>query len=233
MMKTTRFLTNISILFLIFAMLSFQVASPTNAETNTIAIGPWKFDENAFADEATDVSPGLTGFLAGGDGLTPDCANDPTTEACLDEALTGFSPETFLENIGNYTEEHHSNQFQLDFTDIKAENNIGPDIVFFDCHFENNSYEFAVRPEGGTFTDFMAYDASLFQETDLSCDAPYDNWGVAIDLSSFGIANGIIVDSLQFRSLPEAEGVPPEGDPTMAAVLYKLPISVFLPAIFR
>ena len=231
-MKTTRFLTNISIMFVIFAMLSFQVASPTKAETNTIPIGPWIFDENAFADEATDVSSGQTGFRAGGDGLTLACDNDPTTEACLDEALTGFSPETFLENIGNYTEDNHSNRFQLDFTDIKAENNIGPDIVFFDCHFGNNSYEFAVRPEGEIFTDFMTYDASVFQSTDLSCDAPFDNWGVAIDLSDFGISSGVIVDALQFRSLPGPNGYP-EGDPTMAGVLYSLPMAIFLPAVFR
>jgi len=235
-MRTIRFFTNVSIIFVLFAMLSLQVDSPTKAETNTITIGPWTFDNQGFADDATDLS-GLSGTeVYQFKGLDNDeelfCFDEANYPACLDLVLTGFSPEKYLGNIG-LSHSSEANWFQLDFTDIKAENNFGADIVFFDCHQGNNSYEFAVRPEGGIFTDFVSYDASLFQATDLTCDAPFKNWGVAIDLSSFGLATGTVVDALQFKALPEVEGTDPESDPTMAAVLYSLPISIFLPAISR
>jgi hypothetical protein len=231
-MRTLRIFTHLSIIFVLFAMLSLQTAPLTLAETNTITIGPWTFGNDAFADIATDESSGLKGFRAGGDGLSQACQDDPTTPACLDEALTGYSYNTFLVNIGNVGQNHYSNKFQLDFTDLKAENNSGADIVFFYCHFEDNSYEFSVHPEGGPFTSFVKYDASLSKATSLNCNAPTKIWGVEIDISTFGLAEGTVVDAIQFKALNGPNGYP-EGEPSMAAVLPNLKFNLFLPSIFR
>jgi len=236
-MKTTRNLTLIFILFVVFAVLSLNSTIPSKAETNTITIGPWIFDELAFADDATDISDlQKIFFRSPQDANLENFCSDPLNfEACLDLALTDYSPDTFLGNIGDTDHDIDSNWFQLDFNDIKAENNFGPDIVFFDCHYfdEDNSFEFALRPEGGVFTDFITYDASEFQETGVECDAPYTIWGVAINLSSFGLAGGTVVDALQFKALPEGKVNLPQGDPVMAAVLTTPPLNIFMPIVTR
>ena len=54
-----RTIKNISLAFftlIIFAILSVDVPLPTKAETNTITIGSWTFEDNAFADNATELS---------------------------------------------------------------------------------------------------------------------------------------------------------------------------------
>lgn len=220
---------------------SLRTNQNSYAETNTITIGPWTFEDTAFADNATDLSDvNLYQFK----GLPSDyelyCLDASNYEECLDLVLTDNFPagfpdnaQTFLGNIGFAGS--YSNLFQLDFTDLKAENNYGPDIVFFDCHYENeeNSFEIAVRPEGGDFTDPITFDASKFQETDVVCDDPATNWGVPIDLSAFGLASGTIVDAIKFSSLPDPDDGIPQGDPVMAAVLISAPVVVFMPIVRR
>lgn len=240
-----RSLTKLSILgviggAMIFAGLRANHAS--YAETASITIGPWTFENAAFADNATvldsikeirvdtidncigtDLSLGIQRF-----------------EECVDLALTGYTPETFFVNAGT-TGDTGSNWFQLDFTDLKAENHFGPDLVFFECHFDQefyyNSYEIAVRPEGGIFTDFVTFNASEFQETDDLCYDPFNNWGLAIDLAEFGIASGTVVDAIQFKVVDPDPGDPnvrAEGEPSMVAVLSDPGVpNIYLPIIAR
>lgn len=234
MMRISKNLPLIVITFILFAALSLDIPSPTQAEANTVKVGPWTFDEAAFADNATDVLGVNKSRFEGVYSI--NCLDLANYEECLDLAVTGFTPETYLGNVGNYNEENHSNLFQLDFTDLKAENISGPDIVFFDCHYdeENNPFEIAVRPEGGVFTDFILYSATDFEETDVYCVSGVAfNWGAEIDLSDFGLDSGTIVDALQFKSISSDGFAPPEGDPTMAAVLLEPPFKQFLPVIFR
>jgi hypothetical protein len=68
----------------------------------SMTIGPWTFAETAFADDATQLDMGDLSSLC---------------NTGLDDALTGFSPDTYLVNIG--TETFPGNLFQLDFTDFQ------------------------------------------------------------------------------------------------------------------
>ncbi|GEM_PF-2413077 len=193
------------------------------AEPDAISIGPWKFDNAAFADAATQLDTGSI-----------DLRGEPTDPADLNEALTGYSPRKMLVNIGNGS---NANLFQLDFTDLKAVNQTGPDIVFFEGVFApetsgDDPFEIAVRPEGGSFTGFVAYSASEFIDTGEPCISGCTVFGLEIDLDDFGLPAGTVVDAIQFRALNGVEGFP-EGDPVMAAVLtgYTAANLVFLPVI--
>lgn len=221
----------------IFAGLRANQAS--YAETDSITIGPWTFEDAAFADSATvldsvkqirmDTIDNCTG--------TELSLGTQRFQECINLALTGYSPETFLFNVGSLLDTV-SNWFQIDFTDIKAENHFGPDIVFFECHFSDvNSYEIAVRPVDGSFTEFIVFDASEFQETDSWCSDPFKNWGVAIDLSDFQLPAGTIVDAIQFKVVDPDPGDPnvqAEGEPSMVAVLSDPGTpNIYLPIVVR
>lgn len=164
-----------------------------------ITVGPWTFDDLAFADRALQIDDGPLYLYCG--------ATD------LHDALTGYSPDRQLANIGLAGQGNH---FQLDFLDLQAANLAGADLVFFDGRFSADPYEIAVRPVDGAFTPFMTHDAVDFidsGETDCA-----DIWGLEIELDDFGIPANQLVDAIQFRSLPNANGNL-EGDPIMAAVL--------------
>ncbi len=230
-----RTIKNISLAFftlIIFAILSVDVPLPTKAETNTITIGSWTFEDNAFADNATDLSTTNKIRVAGVESC--EFIQESNFEECLDLALTGYSPDTFLVNVGTALDTE-SNNFKLDFTDLKATNNFGADLVFFECHLGENSYEIAVHPEGGELTDFVTFDASDFHETDVACLDDM-TWGVPIDLSVFGIAPAAVVDAIHFKVVdpdPFDPDVSAEAEPSMAAVLNNPPIALFLPFIKR
>ncbi|GAB4578393.1 MAG: hypothetical protein Fur0022_11280 [Anaerolineales bacterium] len=212
----------------------------SQAETTSISIGPWTFEEADFADTATVLDTAKKIRIDAIDNCTGTEIELGTArfEECVNLALTGYTPEVFLVNTGSDADTE-SNWFQLDFTDeIKAENHFGPDLVFFECHYDDfNSYEFAVRPEGGEFTDFITYPASAFEETDNLCSDPFTNWGLELDLSDFGLPSGTIVDSIQFKVAdPDPfDEDPPQGEPSMVAVL-TTPITtptIYLPLIVR
>jgi hypothetical protein len=218
---------------MLFAMLAYYFTTPSKAETTTISIGPWTFEDQAFADNATDLS-GIHKIRVEGV-VSCGVINETNFQECLDLALTGHSPNIFLVNVGT-TADSESNHYQLDFTDLKAVNNFGADIVFFECRFGPNSYEFAVRPEGGDFTDFLTYPASAFQETDSLCSDPFTNWGLPIDLTAFGLPSGTVVNALQFKVVdpdPFDPSISAQGEPSMAAVLSNPPGGLYLPIIVR
>lgn len=217
------------------------------ADTNVISLGPWIFDEADFADQVLDLDPIKqirVDTIENCTGTESELGTQRFQE-CLNLTLAGYTPDTFFVNMGS-SGDTASNQFQVNFTDVKAENHFGPDIVLFECHFNAaNSFEIAVHVEGESdFTDFVTYDASYFQETDSVCYDPVTNWGLQIDLSDFEYPPGsplpssAVVDAIQIKSVDPDPGDPnisPEGEPSMVAVLshaISIP-AVHLPIIFK
>lgn len=164
-----------------------------------IGVGPWTFDDLAFADDATQIGAGSLQLYCG--------ATD------LDDALTGYSPDRQIVNIGDAG---HANHFQLDFLDLQAVNAAGPDLVFFETRYSSDPYEIALRPAGGEFTAFRPYGAQAFIFTgETGCSSI---WGLEVEFDDYGFAAGTVVDAMQFRALANGTGLI-EGDPLMAAVL--------------
>ena len=167
-----------------------------------IIFGPWTFHDDAFADDATQIDAGTISLWGG--------ATD------LDDALTGFSPDKQIVNIGFDT---NANHFQLDFIDLLAVDDAGADIVFFDARFSADPYEIALRPQGGSFTAFMSFTIDVFIDSGVdTAVGSADIYGLEIDASDFGLAAGAVIDAIQFRALPDANGTI-QGDPVMAGVL--------------
>jgi hypothetical protein len=167
----------------------------------SITVGPWTFAETAFADDATQLDMGDLSSLC---------------NTGLDDALTGFSPDTYLVNIG--TETFPGNLFQLDFTDFQAVSLGGAEIVFFDARFSGAAapvYEIAVRTApAGAWSSFVAYEDFIGTGANSGCVTLSPSIrGAEIDLDDFGLERGTIVDALQFR------GVSSDPDPIMAGVL--------------
>ena len=165
-----------------------------------IVLGPWTFDDAAFADQASQIGGGSTFLYCGA-----------TT---VDDALTGFSPDAMVANIGAGS---YANHFELRFDDLLAVNLAGPDLVFFEGRFSADSFEIAVRPSGGVFTPFQPFLSSQFQFTNLTNSCGGEVWGVEIELDQYGIPSGGLVDAIQFRCISA------EGDPLMAGVLHGAP----------
>ena len=149
------------------------------------------------------------------------------------DALTGFSPTRGLANIGS---PEFANHFLLSFTDVRAANATGADLVFFDARFSPDRYEIAVRPVDGSFTAFRTFETDDFIDTGVGGPVvpPADRpdlfsalFGLPLELDDFGLALGTVVDAIQFRSLPLFPSIPdsrPQGDPVMAAELNAHPV---------
>lgn len=171
------------------------VAMPLQAG---IEFGPWRFENGAFADDATQLDAGET---------NEHCAAD------IDEALTGFSPGKLLINIGF---DDNAASFMLEFTGLTAVNANGPDIVFFEADFSAiTGYEIAVRPAGGEFTSPLAFDESDFiitGETD-HCVFDYGLRGLPLEMDDFGLPAGAAVDAFRFTATSS------DPDPVMAGAL--------------
>lgn len=178
--------------------------APLKSATAEITFGPWSFDDDAFADDAAQLDVGSVYLL---------CAND------VQDALVGFSPTKQIANIGN---NGNANLYQLTFTDQLIADIPGDDIVLFDS-FGADSYLIAVRPLGGTWTDFVVYPAEEFANTGAITDCivgyPGIIFGLAFDLQDFGLPADSVADAIKISALPAYEQLQPEGDPVMAAVL--------------
>ena len=186
---------------------------PSTSGLADIQVGPFLFDDLAFADGVSRLDGGDERlFLVGG-------ATD------LTDALTGYSPSKGVANI----RAHYL--FQIDFLDLVAINATGPDIVFFDARFSTDPYEVAVRPSGGAFTSFVPYTVQEFIDTGvagpISSPSRSTLFALPIDLDSFGLPDGYVVDAIQFRALatvpPRSPPADFQGDPVMAAVLNGTP----------
>jgi len=168
-----------------------------------ISYGGYTFAANAFADRA-EVNETGDVFLHGA--------------ATVDEAITGFTPDSGLFNIGSMSgPTPFANDFTLYFDDLAAIDGAGPDIVLFDLRYSRDSYEIAVI-SGGTESAFLFYDFSTqvnTGESQLGGDAIA--WAVEIDLASYGVTHA---EAIRFRAGPsDTSSGNPQADPTMAGVL--------------
>ncbi len=171
-------------------------------EDPVIAIGPWLFHDNAFADIVTQLDEGKI-YLVGG-------ATD------LNDALAGYTPTKGLINLGN---QGNANSFQLEFTDLLAQNSPGFDIVLFDLHGGKSAYSVAVRDTSGYISNFVTLSPGDFINTGLV--GPFNNpvVGGPIDLDVFGIQPGAQVDAILFSGVDGP-------DPAMVGILNPVPDSV-------
>lgn len=167
------------------------VVATTEIRAADVTIGPYTFDDKAFASEAIQLDSGSISFGGGA--------------STLDEALAGYTPATGLTNIGYLGGGNH---FQLNF-DVPIRNEAGNDLVFFDRSLRGNTrirddYEIALRPKDSDYTAYRFYDEEAFNDTDF----PFGPlplitlYSLAIDLSDYGLAEHAVVDSLRFRALP-------------------------------
>ena len=178
--------------------LSLTCAGVVSAD---IIIPPYTFDDQAFADDATQLEQGTLSLFGATD---------------LDDALTGYSPGKCIVNIGY---QGNANLFQLDFTDLMAVNGPGADIVMFEGYnppMHSEPYDIAVRVAGSGFTAFETFAASEYLP--LPSADGYATHALPLDLDRYALAAGTVVDAVMFRSLANLMGHP-EGDPIMAAVL--------------
>ena len=187
-------------------------ASPTPSHS-VITIGPYNLPDNAFADVVTQV-----GGSAVPSGIADWC-NVANAALTVQTALAGAGNENT--GICNLADDM---VFQLDFTDNSVTNGIGPDLLFFDARFSDNSYSIAVSTDGVIFTASVAFAAASAISTGelrsyffpagtggISFGATV--WAFEINLDVFGIpANGTIV-SIRFN------GTNGEADPLGAAEL--------------
>jgi len=168
-----------------------------------ISYGPYTFADAAFADRAEVNEPGDL-FINGA--------------ATVDEALTGFTPDTGLFNIGSTSGPvAFANDFTLYFDDLQAADLPGADIVLFDLRYSEDAYEIAVIT-GGDESVFLSYStASQVNTGELHEGGAATAWAIEIDLGSYGV---IAAEAIRFRAGPSnTSSGNPQADPTMAAVL--------------
>ena len=187
-----------------FLAIWIVVATAAQAKAD-ILVGPFTFDDLAFADDATQIDAGTISLIGGA--------------ADLDDALTGFSPTKGIAGIGQLGKANH---FQLDFTDLLAVNAAGDDLVFFDARFSEDPYEIAVREVGSSFSSFLSFTVADFVDTGEFGPNSSSLFALPIELDDFGLAAGTVVDAIQFRALENSPGNI-DGDPVMAAALNTVP----------
>lgn len=178
------------------------VAAATGAH-GAISYGPYTFADQAFADRA-EVNESGDMFINGA--------------ATFEEALTGFTPNTGLFNIGSTSgPTPFANDFTLFFDDLGASDLPGADIVLFDLRYSEDAYEIAVIT-GGVESVFLSYStASQVNTGELHEGGAATAWAVEIDLADYGVA---AAEAIRFRAGPSnTSSGNPQADPTMAGVL--------------
>ena len=168
-----------------------------------ISYGPYTFADQAFADRAEVNEPGDM-FINGA--------------ATFEEALTGFTPDTGLFNIGSTSgPTPFANDFTLYFDDLAAADLPGADIVLFDLRYSEDAYEIAVVC-GGVESAFLSYSqASQVNTGELHEGGAATAWAVEIDLADYGVSTA---EAIRFRAGPSnTSSMNPQADPTMAGVL--------------
>mgnify|MGYP003637573602 FL=1 len=183
--------------------LAAAIAAAALPAAAQISYGGYTFHDDAFADRAEVNEAG--GFFVHG-------------AATIDEALTGFTPDSGLFNIGSTSgPDPFANDFTLHFDDLAAVDGAGPDIVLFDLRYSRDSYEIAVI-SGGSESAFLFYDFSTQVNTGESqLGGAAIAWAVEIDLADYGVTNA---EAIRFRAGPSDTSVgTPQADPTMAGVL--------------
>lgn len=168
-----------------------------------ISYGGYVFNNLAFADRA-EVNEAGPSFINGA--------------ATIDEALTGFTPDTGLFNIGSTSgPDPFANDFTLYFDDLEASDAAGADIVLFDLRYSEDAYEIAVI-SGGVESSFLFYATGVQVNTgELHEGGAATAWAIEIDLASYGVTTA---EAIRFRGGPSnTSSGNPQADPTMAGVL--------------
>ena len=160
------------------------VAAATGAH-GAIFYGSYTFADQAFADRAEVNEPGDM-FINGA--------------ATFEEALTGFTPDTGLFNIGSTSgPTAFANDFTLFFDDLGAVDLAGADVVLFDLRYSEDAYEIAVI-SGGVESVFLSYStASQVNTGELHEGGAATAWAVEIDLSDYGVSTA---EAIRFRAGP-------------------------------
>jgi hypothetical protein len=194
-------MTNLTLKTAVRAGVLMALGAGASVANAAIVVGPYTFDDRAFADDATQIDAGTIALYGG--------ATD------LDDALTGYSPTKGIVNIGYGG---NANLFQLDFTDLMAVDGGGADIILFDARFSADPYAVAVRVLNDGFSAFLEYPVAG-QVLAVPGGGPGGSslYGIEIDLAAYGLPGGSIVDAIRFSSLLNATCCV-EGDPVMAAV---------------
>jgi MYXO-CTERM domain-containing protein len=166
--------------------------------------GPWTFpDERPFADSARSVGAPI-GSIQG------DVAE-----------LAGYLPDSCITNLG-YPCEVGAQIVEFTFTDVPVENREGHDLVVFDAPYSQNEYEIAVKPPGAEFTDYRVFLPSVETGRD-GCGSSAWVLGVPVDLSDFGLADGVRLDAVRIKgdcaTNPQTTSDGSELDIVMAAAL--------------
>ncbi|MHC5121625.1 MAG: PEP-CTERM sorting domain-containing protein [Planctomycetota bacterium] len=166
-----------------------------------IIIGPWVFEDAAFADEAIQLESGRVDLYNATD---------------LQSALCGFSPNTAITNIGF---EDRANLFEIRFTDLLMINQAGDDLVLFEfAAYNHDDYEISFHTASG-YTPYRKVSGYI----SLGNIGPSGSelYGMGIDLSDHGLNEGLIVDSFRFRGILKSTIIEP--DPVMFGALNTIP----------
>lgn len=185
----------------VYAVLAVGVSAA--CAMGQISYGGYTFDNRAFADRAEVNEAG------------PTFINGATT---VEEALTGFTPDSGLFNIGTTSgPDPFANDFTLYFDDLAASDASGADIVLFDLRYSEDAYEIAVI-SGGIESAFLFYSTGDQINTgELHEGGDATAWAVEIDLASYGVTTA---EAIRFRGGPSNTSAGnPQADPTMAGVL--------------
>src|SRR5688572_22800047 len=190
---------------------ALALAWASEASGQPLTAGPYSFsDERLFAQTATFTAyPGWD--------PQSELRFYPIGTMTLQEAVTGFSPETSLINVGNPCgpvpcgggggscpppEESEIVElgFHADFLPFDA---AGADLLIFDARQSVDNYAVSIRPVGGTFTPHHLYLSTDQVPTglpgpDLLGTSPtVEIWAIEVDFEDFGVAPGTQVDSIR------------------------------------
>jgi hypothetical protein len=184
------------------------VASSAPAAAQPFVVGPYEFSsEKFFAQTAT---------FAAYTGWAPSQAPRilPVFDVLtVEEALTGYGPETGLFNVGDPCGTTPCSStcpppedvevvelgFELGYLPLEGP---GADIILFDARFSANDYLVSVRPVGGAFLEPVIYPSGNNVPTGVTGPgvlAPAQSvlWGVEVDFDDFDIAPGTPVDAVR------------------------------------
>ena len=212
-------------------LLSVSLTSSASAATHQR--GPYTIENNAYSDQTVQV---------GGPSWSENSPGwmDPNGYHCgaalMDVMLVQGSPQYPFEIYGFYNLRSDI-VIEVSFLDNTVVNLPGADIVIFQLYQScpgasvrtPGGYMVAVPDGQGGFSQFRSYPKELAAAGGTVayggcgtgiCLGVYNQSSIAIDLSDFGVAEGVTVTSLRFST-------PDQADPVAIAALHSaLPIAV-------
>jgi hypothetical protein len=215
---------------------SLLVLLSSSALAGTHKRGPYTLENNAYSDQTLQVSGPVwsensPGLLDPSD-VAPYCLGAP-----LDWILVQGPPE-YPHQIYGFMNLRSDIVIEARFLDNTVSNLPGTDIVIFQldescpgASVRNPGGYMVAVPDGqGGFSDFLSYPKELAVasgtypymscgESSSNCLGSYETSSIAIDLSDFGVANGVAISALRFYT-------PDQADPVAIAALHSAPLAV-------